>query len=26
VPLQVGKTAHNAGYLAVKKAKSGHLL
>jgi GTP cyclohydrolase II len=26
VPLKVGKTAHNAGYLAVKAAKSGHLL
>ncbi len=26
VPLKVGKTAHNAGYLATKAAKSGHLL
>ncbi|MFN3722924.1 MAG: GTP cyclohydrolase II [Paracoccaceae bacterium] len=26
VPLQVGKTAQNAGYLATKAAKSGHLL
>lgn len=26
VPLQVGENAHNAGYLATKAAKSGHLL
>ncbi|MDU9004104.1 GTP cyclohydrolase II [Sedimentitalea todarodis] len=26
VPLKVGKTAHNAGYLATKATKSGHLL
>ena len=26
VPLQVGRTAQNAGYLATKAAKSGHLL
>ena len=26
VPLRVGKTAQNAGYLAVKAAKSGHIL
>ena len=26
VPLKVGHTAHNAGYLATKAAKSGHLL
>lgn len=26
VPLKVGETAHNAGYLATKAAKSGHLL
>jgi len=26
VPLAVGKTAHNAGYLATKAGKSGHLL
>lgn len=26
VPLQVGKTAQNAGYLATKAAKSGHLM
>jgi GTP cyclohydrolase II len=26
VPLKVGRTRHNAGYLAVKAAKSGHLL
>lgn len=26
VPLQVGQTAHNQGYLATKAAKSGHLL
>jgi GTP cyclohydrolase II len=26
VPLRVGKTAQNAGYLATKAAKSGHLL
>ncbi len=26
VPLQVGETAHNRGYLATKAAKSGHLL
>jgi GTP cyclohydrolase II len=26
VPLQVGKTAQNEGYLATKAAKSGHLL
>lgn len=26
VPLEVGKTAQNAGYLATKAAKSGHLL
>ncbi|MFE3835909.1 GTP cyclohydrolase II [Pseudogemmobacter sonorensis] len=26
VPLQVGRTAENAGYLATKAAKSGHLL
>ncbi|MEL6235288.1 MAG: GTP cyclohydrolase II [Pseudomonadota bacterium] len=26
VPLQVGRTLHNEGYLAVKAAKSGHLL
>jgi len=26
VPLKVGRTAENEGYLAVKAAKSGHLL
>jgi GTP cyclohydrolase II len=26
VPLRVGQTAQNAGYLATKAAKSGHLL
>jgi GTP cyclohydrolase II len=26
VPLKVGETAHNRGYLATKAAKSGHLL
>jgi GTP cyclohydrolase II len=26
VPLKVGRTAHNAAYLATKAAKSGHLL
>ena len=26
VPLKVGETPHNADYLAVKAAKSGHLL
>jgi GTP cyclohydrolase II len=26
VPLHVGQTDHNVGYLATKAAKSGHLL
>jgi GTP cyclohydrolase II len=26
VPLKVGENRHNAGYLATKAAKSGHLL
>ncbi|MEO0693883.1 MAG: GTP cyclohydrolase II, partial [Pseudomonadota bacterium] len=26
VPLKVGETRHNRGYLATKAAKSGHLL
>jgi GTP cyclohydrolase II len=26
VPLRVGRTEHNAAYLATKAAKSGHLL
>ena len=26
VPLKVGETAHNRGYLATKARKSGHLL